>query len=209
MNGSNIYAGSWIGPPSLAFSPGNQTNAIQVLIGAINIGNQPSNSSESSQAGPSASSEPSAAASPRKKSKVGPIVGGVVGGLIVLVGVVVGALLCRRRTRTRANAEEPPVAGVAPPQVTQVTPTMVHPFDLRANHVPPSAPPSSTLGSPIQSVAGHGNTTTTLSTAHGTGSMSAGSSTQESTALLYPSNNGEYGDADEPPPDYRASEFHK
>jgi hypothetical protein len=192
----------------LAFSPGNQTNAIQVLIGAINIGNQPSNSSES-QAGPSASSGPSAAASPRKKSKVGPIVGGVVGGLIVLVGVIVGALLFRRRTRSRANAEEPPVAGVVPPQVTQVTPTTVHPFDLRANHAPPSAPPSSTPRSPIQSVAGHGNTTTNLSTAHGTGSMSPGSSTQESTGLLYPRNNGEDGDADEPPPDYRASEFHK
>ncbi|KAJ7342472.1 hypothetical protein DFH08DRAFT_874337 [Mycena albidolilacea] len=209
VNGSNIYAGSWIGPPSLAFSPGNQTNAIQVLIGAINIGNQPSNSSESSQAGPSASSGPSAAASPRQKSKVGPIIGGVVGGLIVLVGLIVGALLCRRRMRSRANAEESPVAGVAPPQVTQVTPTTVHPFELRANHAPPSAMPSSTLGSPIQSVAGHGNTTTTLSTAHGTRSMSAGSSTQESTALLYPSNNDEDGDADEPPPDYRASEFHK
>ncbi|KAJ7813049.1 hypothetical protein B0H14DRAFT_3751419 [Mycena olivaceomarginata] len=161
------------------------------------------------QAGPSASSGPSAAASPRKSPRLDPLSVVFVGGLIVLVGVIVGALLFRRRTRVPGYAEEPPVAGVVPPQVTQVTPTTVHPFDLRANHAPPSAPPSSTPRSPIQSVAGHGNTTTNLSTAHGTGSMSPGSSTQEVNGSAVPRNNGKDGDADEPPPDYRASEFHK
>ncbi|KAJ7908484.1 hypothetical protein B0H13DRAFT_1455483, partial [Mycena leptocephala] len=33
---SSIYGGSWNGPPSSSFDPGNQTRAIQTLIGVIN-----------------------------------------------------------------------------------------------------------------------------------------------------------------------------
>ncbi|KAF7362721.1 Glycoside hydrolase family 76 protein [Mycena venus] len=58
-SGSNIYAGSWNGPPSSTFSPGNQTNAIQVLISVINLHNETlATSTIPSAPGPSGSSGP-------------------------------------------------------------------------------------------------------------------------------------------------------
>ncbi|KAF8189565.1 hypothetical protein K438DRAFT_1971679 [Mycena galopus ATCC 62051] len=106
--GSNIYAGSWIGPPSSAFSAGNQTSAIQALISVINLQNEtttttPSNATTSGQGEPS----PTLSTSPRKTSNIGPVVGGSLGVLVLLIGVVAGVVLLRRRRRRVPPAIDP------------------------------------------------------------------------------------------------------
>ncbi|KAJ6552988.1 hypothetical protein B0H19DRAFT_1263414 [Mycena capillaripes] len=201
INGSNIYSGSWSGPPSLSFSPSNQTNALQVLLGAINVDNPPTNI-PGSDPSDSKSPVPSTTPSPQKKSKIGPIVGGVLGGLLFLVVVVVAALLLRRRSRSRADLGGGPAEGTAP-EVTQLPPTAITPFDTGLRP-PPSSPGGSTIqGSTMQSF-------TVGTTSVSTGPSASGSSTRdESAGLLYARNNDEYGDLDEPPPDYRVTEFQK
>ncbi|KAJ7773512.1 hypothetical protein B0H14DRAFT_2965821 [Mycena olivaceomarginata] len=102
-SGSNVYAGSWSGPPSSTFSSTDQTNAIQALMSVINLQNETS-STTPSDAGPSGSSNYSPTPSPRKTSRVGPIVGGTLGGLLLLACVVLGVVLLRRRTHRRRSA---------------------------------------------------------------------------------------------------------
>ncbi|KAK7023262.1 glycosyl hydrolase family 76-domain-containing protein [Favolaschia claudopus] len=90
--GSNLYSSSWNGPPSTSFSPGNQSNAIQVLINSIGLNNHTAviqtnhtTVSETSTSAMSAS---------HKSSQIGPIVGSVVGGLILLLGILAGIFIC-------------------------------------------------------------------------------------------------------------------
>ncbi|KAF7365901.1 Glycoside hydrolase family 76 protein [Mycena venus] len=124
--GSNIYANSWVGPPSLSFAPGNQTNAIQVLIGAINSDNvtTPSTAPSGSVPSPSASNfSPLSPPPPHKSSShVGTIVGGTLGGL-ALLGILVGILLWRRcrAQQDRDMAIQQPHSPEAP---------RINPFDL-------------------------------------------------------------------------------
>ncbi|KAF8189560.1 hypothetical protein K438DRAFT_1971675 [Mycena galopus ATCC 62051] len=99
--GSNIYASSWVGPPSSLFSAGHQTSAIQALIRVVNLQNETTMSTSPSNAAPSSQAELSPTPSPRKMSSIGPIVGGSLGGLILLIGVVTGVVLLRRRQRQR------------------------------------------------------------------------------------------------------------
>ncbi|KAJ7617776.1 hypothetical protein FB45DRAFT_1102990 [Roridomyces roridus] len=101
-DGDNIYGGSWLGPPSSVFSPGNQTDALQVLINAIRLPEETaSNTSTSAVASPSASasasSPPAPAAQTRKHPAVGAIVGGTIGGCILIAGGILAFIVIRRR----------------------------------------------------------------------------------------------------------------
>ncbi|KAK7051922.1 glycoside hydrolase family 76 protein, partial [Favolaschia claudopus] len=104
-HGSNLYSSSWNGPPSTSFSPGNQSNAIQVLINSIGLNNhttvaqtnhttviETSTSASMSSTGIVAAPTSSVSAF-HKSSQVGPIVGSVVGGLILLLGILAGIFI--------------------------------------------------------------------------------------------------------------------
>ncbi|KAJ6492165.1 hypothetical protein C8R45DRAFT_1137275 [Mycena sanguinolenta] len=161
--GSNIYSGSWNGPPSSNFSAWNQTNAIQVLIGAINLGNGMSNgfasntsssASSPSSSAPSSSSPPSTSPPPHKAAKIGPIIGGILGGVVVFLGTVVGVVLRRRRSGlTRQinpfdlhSSGEPEMSGR---QFSQLDGVVV-PRTAKLNMLAQPAPQGSTQGfSPI------------------------------------------------------------
>ncbi|KAJ8074471.1 hypothetical protein PM082_015372 [Marasmius tenuissimus] len=103
--GSNIYGGSWIGPPGTQLDPSNQTSALTVLISAITLENTTSSAPppvESSDTPPNPDSTSST------RSNIGGIVGGAVGGTLFLVGLGVGIwwLLSRRRHRQQAVEAE-------------------------------------------------------------------------------------------------------
>ncbi|KAJ6458195.1 hypothetical protein C8R45DRAFT_1183631 [Mycena sanguinolenta] len=131
-NGSNIYSGSWSGPPSSSFSCSNQTNAIQVLIGAINLDNSTAQTTTSNGFGANASSPASSPSSssrpspptPREAAKIGPIIGGILGGLVILLATVV-VVLYRRRSETTS-------LGGSYMSLTR----QINPFDLHPSHAP-------------------------------------------------------------------------
>ncbi|KAJ7938283.1 hypothetical protein B0H13DRAFT_2261217 [Mycena leptocephala] len=191
INGSNIYGGSWNGPPSSIFAPGDQSNAIQVLINAIDIADPVSPttaSSSSTSSSPTSSSLPDAVASPRKASKVGPIVGGILGGLVLLIALLVVGILWQRRRRRRATTEDSylgvQVASSATPPLSP--PTTL--FDLpapsanRSSKFPiitPDPYPSSAQGSSSQ----YDGTTLSFRSAPGSTSQYDGSVSPSSTEL--------------------------
>ncbi|KAJ6464850.1 Six-hairpin glycosidase-like protein [Mycena sanguinolenta] len=161
--GSNIYSGSWNGPPSASFSPSNQTNAIQVLIGAINLDNRMSNgfasntsssASSPSSSAPSSSSPPSTSPPLHKAAKIGPIIGEILGGAVVLLGTVVGAVLCRRRSGTARRGQinpfdlhssgEPEMSGS---QFSQLDGVVMPPRTAKLNMLAQQTPQGSTQGS--------------------------------------------------------------
>ncbi|KAK7053592.1 glycoside hydrolase family 76 protein [Favolaschia claudopus] len=114
-HGSNLYSGSWNGPPSTSFSPGNQSNAIQVLINSIDLNNHTTETSASagvSGTGSAAAPTSSVSAS-HKSSQVGPIVGGVVGGIFIWR---------RRRRRNSPPSRRPSMQMIQSP-----TPFMIAP----------------------------------------------------------------------------------
>ncbi|KAJ7277176.1 hypothetical protein C8J57DRAFT_1308700 [Mycena rebaudengoi] len=90
-NGSNIYAGSWKGPPSLTLGGTNQTNALEPLLNAIRLQNDTSSTSPDSPSGPVAA----------RRSKL-PLILGVIGGAVALLvlGITIIWLI---RVRQRAN----------------------------------------------------------------------------------------------------------
>ncbi|KAJ7277179.1 hypothetical protein C8J57DRAFT_1308709 [Mycena rebaudengoi] len=90
-NGSNIYAGSWKGPPNLTLSGTNQTSALEPLLNAIRLQNDTRSASPDS---------PSSPAAPRR-SKL-PLILGVIGGAVALLlfGIIIIWLI---RVRQRAN----------------------------------------------------------------------------------------------------------
>ncbi|KAJ7648816.1 hypothetical protein DFH06DRAFT_1332411 [Mycena polygramma] len=140
-SGSNIYSGTWNGQPSAtAFSPGNQTNAIQVLVSAINLNNQTSPTESSNSSLPSSASPTPSGALPsastsllppvRKASMTGAIVGGSIGGLLLLIGGAIGIILWRRRLRFKTTPSSS-VMAIAP----QTNPA-IRPFDLQFSDPP-------------------------------------------------------------------------
>lgn len=125
--GSNIYGGSFNGPPASSFFAGNQTRAIQALIGSITLQNQTSSANTSTPTNtssptntPTLTTDPIASAAPLsqgKTSHIGPIVGGTLGGVVLVCGVIISVLLWRHRRPRRQisiGALLGTPAGVAP-----------------------------------------------------------------------------------------------
>ncbi|KAJ7908218.1 hypothetical protein B0H13DRAFT_2331620 [Mycena leptocephala] len=96
-NGSNVYSNSWTGPPSSAFYPTNQSNAISALLGAINLRND-SDTSTSVAPAPTATQSPGTV--PRKSSKIGPIIGGIFATVALMAGALSIWVIQRRRFRS-------------------------------------------------------------------------------------------------------------
>ncbi|KAJ6559534.1 hypothetical protein B0H19DRAFT_1260247 [Mycena capillaripes] len=94
--GSDIYAGTWTGPPSAVFDQSNQTTAISALLAGISL-NDPDPTS-TSPASPSST----ASVLPTSTGRGVPaaaIAGAVVDGVVLLVMVILGVwFLMRRRT---------------------------------------------------------------------------------------------------------------
>ncbi|KAJ7124370.1 hypothetical protein C8R44DRAFT_852259 [Mycena epipterygia] len=148
-NGSDIYGGSWIGPPYPVFSGANQTNALQALISSINLRNQTSNSS--SIAGPISSSISSANPPPpppspgasglptspsrstRTASSIAPVVGGTLGGLVLLAGVVSCIILWRRSQNRPRN-------GKTFMGFTRTIAPTINPFNLQSSSLDMDSP---------------------------------------------------------------------
>ncbi|KAF7332920.1 Glycoside hydrolase family 76 protein [Mycena venus] len=196
-SGSNIYAGSWNGPPSSSFSPGNQTNAIQALISAINFPSETS-STVSPDPVPSGSTDQPPTPSPRKTSKVGPIVGGTVGGLFLLAGGVLGVILVRRRTRNRRHS----VVSIF--STVEVTPA-INPFSVQSINSPPPSLPRPEKGDSF----GHKSTSPqeSINNSDELVSMASKLPTDELVALLYQRMHNVESAGGEHPPDYYASEI--
>ncbi|KAJ7277180.1 hypothetical protein C8J57DRAFT_183359 [Mycena rebaudengoi] len=96
INGSNIYAGAWTGPPSSEFSLFNQTTALGALISAIVV---ESDSTFAADSSPSGSPPPPPSPKPSRGAPVAAIVGGTVGGTILFSLAAAIWLIGRRRSR--------------------------------------------------------------------------------------------------------------
>ncbi|KAJ7830316.1 hypothetical protein B0H14DRAFT_2593399 [Mycena olivaceomarginata] len=181
--------------------PGNQTNAIQVLISVINLRNEtlststiPSTPVPSSSSGPTHSTEPSL----RKASKIGPIVGGTLGGLLLLAGVVLGIVLLRRRT------QNPPRSVVSVFSTAEAV-SSINPYPISVQSINPPSPslPRPRKGDPRQNLASPQEST---SNSHEVMSMASRLPTDELVTLLYRRiHNAEFRGG-EHPPDYPVTE---
>ncbi|KAF9256994.1 hypothetical protein L218DRAFT_1006709 [Marasmius fiardii PR-910] len=102
FNGSNMYSGSWIGPPERGLEAINQTYASMVLVHGITLGKTTTGTgtSPTSPQGTNSDDTPTSAGS----APVGSIVGGILGGL-ALLSIIMAALffLRRRRQKNRQN----------------------------------------------------------------------------------------------------------
>ncbi|KAK0222372.1 hypothetical protein IW262DRAFT_1553644 [Armillaria fumosa] len=101
-NGTNVYSGSWVGPPSSVFSSDNQTISLSVLINGILLKDQEppsSNMSNSGSSSGSGSGSNSVSAPNKSSSPAGVIAGGVIGGVALLVIIVLAIFFVRRRRR--------------------------------------------------------------------------------------------------------------
>ncbi|KAF7368573.1 Glycoside hydrolase family 76 protein [Mycena venus] len=115
VNGTNIYSGSWTGPPSPDFSGNNQTMALAALISAISV----DGNSVVSAAPPTASPPPCGefivvgrgrSGSPQRKSEhLTPIVGGALGGIVAVLLLFALWYLRKRGSRSRKNPTDPPI----------------------------------------------------------------------------------------------------
>ncbi|KAG7100265.1 hypothetical protein E1B28_002038 [Marasmius oreades] len=84
--GTNIYGGSWIGPPKQSFDPINQTYAAMVLVQAIGLVPSPTNVNTSGST----------------TTTTGTIVGSIVGGvtfIAIITGLILLLLLKRKHSR--------------------------------------------------------------------------------------------------------------
>ncbi|KAF7344397.1 Glycoside hydrolase family 76 protein [Mycena sanguinolenta] len=106
-NGTNIYGNAWAGPPSSAFSPVNQSNALSALLGAINLRNT-SDVSGSPSPEPSSTPTNSPLASPHKSNDA--IIIGIVLAVVALMGVAISIWAIRRRRSRSASMRISPVS---------------------------------------------------------------------------------------------------
>ncbi|KAJ6527431.1 hypothetical protein B0H19DRAFT_1007144 [Mycena capillaripes] len=109
--GTNIYALSWPGPPSAAFSGVNQTVALSSLISAMNLGQNDSTLTGTSSLQSPLSQTPNPTHTPTSSESAGPskestsrgiIIGvavGVGGSAVIVTGLVLWLLHRRRRAR--------------------------------------------------------------------------------------------------------------
>jgi hypothetical protein len=159
---------------------------------------------------------PDAVASPRKASKVGPIVGGILGGLVLLMALLVVGILWQRRRRRRATTEDSYLGVQVAPSATPPLSPPATLFDLpapsanRSSKFPiitPDLYPSSAQGSSSQ----YDGTTLSFRSAPGStsqydGSVSPSSTelpTRELVSMLYRRmNNPDFENGDVQPPAY-------
>ncbi|KAE9399587.1 hypothetical protein BT96DRAFT_939270 [Gymnopus androsaceus JB14] len=92
---SNIYAGSWTGPPVAEYEPTNQTMAIFALVNSAQVTNETSSNSAKTE-GSNANDSTTA-----HTSDAGLIAGGIVGGLAVLAEIA----LCSKLSTTTENRD--------------------------------------------------------------------------------------------------------
>ncbi|KAE9405329.1 hypothetical protein BT96DRAFT_972656 [Gymnopus androsaceus JB14] len=90
---SNIYAGSWTGPPVTEYDPTNQTFAISGLVNGAQVSSS-TNSSSTNTGGSSAKDSTTA-----HTNDAGPIAGGIVGGLALLAGIALVIFYATRHRR--------------------------------------------------------------------------------------------------------------
>ncbi|KAF7300849.1 Glycoside hydrolase family 76 protein [Mycena kentingensis (nom. inval.)] len=105
---SSIYGYSWVArPASATYDATAQYNAVEVLIAAVSLEQDGSNSPPSSSLpAPSASTSPGGG-SDKKNNEVATLVGEI-GGAVAVTCLIVGVLLwLRRRQRAPARASEP------------------------------------------------------------------------------------------------------
>ncbi|KAJ7740369.1 hypothetical protein B0H16DRAFT_1464932 [Mycena metata] len=106
INGTNVYAAQWTGPPSSSFSESNQSSALAVLLGAAYL--DPPNTTSTSASQSASTSSPRPASTPTAA-----IAGGVIGGLLFIA--IIGVLFLLFRRRTRAQPIQPvPISSVSP-----------------------------------------------------------------------------------------------
>ncbi|KAL0571725.1 hypothetical protein V5O48_010233 [Marasmius crinis-equi] len=101
---NNIYGAYWAGPATPSnFSIQNQTNALSILIAAIPVRNDTTDTIE----GPET---PTGGPTTSRKPNVGAIAGGVIGGVVVLILLAIFVLwLVRRRRATHTDTSTTPV----------------------------------------------------------------------------------------------------
>ncbi|KAJ7201221.1 hypothetical protein C8J57DRAFT_1660506 [Mycena rebaudengoi] len=107
--GTNLYSGSWSGPPSTEFSGWAQTTALRVLLSAISLQNEslPLPTISGSDILPSASNSLLPPSPSGKSSVTGKIVAGTLGGLALIVTLVLSFWTFRRRQLRRASSTPP------------------------------------------------------------------------------------------------------
>ncbi|KAF7344389.1 Glycoside hydrolase family 76 protein [Mycena sanguinolenta] len=103
-NNTNIYGNSWAGPPSSAFSPVNQSNALSAILGAINLRNTSDVSGF-----PSEPSSTSTISRKTHKSNNAIIIGSVL-AVVGLTGVAIGIWAIQRRRSRSASTRASPVS---------------------------------------------------------------------------------------------------
>lgn len=97
---SNIYSGSWIGPPSAQYDPGNQTLALYALVNAAQVTLRTNSETNSTTSGTSPSTGETNTNN-NHKANTGPIVGGVIGGIVLLAAIALLLWYTTRRRRQR------------------------------------------------------------------------------------------------------------
>ncbi|KAK7039648.1 glycoside hydrolase family 76 protein [Favolaschia claudopus] len=120
-NGTNIYSNSWPGPPSSAFYPTNQSNAIAAFIGAITISNPPNSSTTSmplpsSMLLPSPSGSPAMTPSPPQQSKSSKKTVAIIASILATIALMTCVLLIWfiRRRQSRSNSGSSSSPSVSP-----------------------------------------------------------------------------------------------
>ncbi|KAG7100230.1 hypothetical protein E1B28_002004 [Marasmius oreades] len=104
--GTNIYGGSWIGPPSRILDLANQTFAAMVLVQAIDLVPSPSPPSNVTSVNTSGSTS----------TKTGTIVGGVVGG-VTFIAIVTGLILLFLHKRKQGHQGPTSILASSTPSV--------------------------------------------------------------------------------------------
>jgi len=110
---SNIYAGSWIGPPTSQFNPTDQQLALYGLVNAaqLPVVSAPNATTNGTNPGPSPNgTNPNTTGSNNnhatQTSHIAAIVGGVLGGLAMLAIIALLILYTTRRRRRNAQMQE-------------------------------------------------------------------------------------------------------